>query len=146
MKSLLLVAMATIAVSAQTTGGQAPTPPARPVVGRDVCTMPRARGYSPGAVQSFNGDYYRCTPVLGDNARPAGLVWVPAIRLGQTYVVKQPTGPSICTLPTDVKYSAGAFQRYEGKMYRCVNGYGEDLAPPRAVWVEVASTDGEFVK
>ena len=144
MFATLLCAVVSAAAHAQSP--QASAPPPRPVAGRDVCTMPKARGYSPGAIQSFNGEYYRCMPVLGDNATPGRVAWVPVARSGTSFVVKQPVGSSSCTLPTDLAYSAGAFEKYDSKLYRCVNAYGEDLAPPKPVWVEVASTNGDFVK
>lgn len=46
----------------------------------------------------------------------------------------------VCTLPGQVKYSAGALVRHENQVYRCFFVYGEELKPGGVAWIKMEPT------
>jgi len=54
-----------------------------------LCTMPQDLKYSPGAVETFQGQTYKCLVVYGENLSPRGVAWVKVRITG----VEQPVVP-----------------------------------------------------
>jgi len=40
------------------------------------CSMPQAGAYSPGAVETRNGELYRCSFIFDSNLQPSGVAWI----------------------------------------------------------------------
>ena len=105
-----------------------------------ICVMADLR-YSVGAYVEGETDNYRCVRILGEEAAPAGVAWVP-LEI-QTWEVRQPSNEgSLCTLPDTDRYSVGAYVEFRDTLYRCVNVRGVNLDSLGAMWIEIESVDG----
>ena len=90
-------------------------------------------------------NYYRCWYVLGQDAQPAGVAWIPGqVKNSEFFVATSTPSPGgVCTRPGILRYSTGAVVIFGGSVYRCSTVVGPDLKPSGVAWVEVEVRDNE---
>jgi len=42
----------------------------------NLCSMPQTGTYSPGAVETRDGELYRCSFIFDSNLKPSGAAWI----------------------------------------------------------------------
>jgi hypothetical protein len=132
-----------------------PTARAQDVIGvnaANALTCPLAGGTEafPGARFRRSGEqaYFRCWYVLGRDAAPAGVAWIPGTVKNNVFMVGNPNvgGGGECTRPANRSYSLGAAVVFGSSTYRCSVVVNQDLRPTGVRWVEVENKGGnDFV-
>jgi hypothetical protein len=87
--------------------------------------------------------YYKCWYVLGQNAEPAGVAWIPGEVRNNTFFlsVASATAGGQCTRPGNLRYSVGAVVSFNNSTYRCSAILAQELKAAGVAWVEVEVRD-----
>ena len=111
----------------------------------NFCALPGAQVYAGGVYRHRDETiYYRCSPVLGRDAQPAGVAWVAGEnRNSMFFLATTPTIGGQCTRLGNLHYSVGAAVVFGGSRYRCTDILGQDLKPMGVAWVEVEVRDND---
>jgi hypothetical protein len=145
--ALLLLTLLVSLVAAPTTALPQVSTPGTVAIQENLCTLEGAKVY-PGGVFRYRdqSQHYGCWYVLGRDAQPAGVAWIPVDKRNDTFFLSNPTAGGTCTRPENLRYSVGAAVIFGGSTYRCSNIFGHDLQPAGVAWVEVEGRDdGSFL-
>jgi hypothetical protein len=143
---LLLLTLLVSFVVAPTAAGTQGVAPGPVSIQQNVCTITsEGAQVFPGGVFHYRNESqrYGCWYVLGQDAQPAGVAWIPVEERNNTFLVSNTTGGGVCSRPENLRYSKGAVVRFGGSTYRCSNIFGPDLRPAGVAWVEVEVKDDD---
>src|SRR5262245_8587870 len=136
---LLLLTLLFPLVVAPTTALPQTVTPGAVVVQDNVCVLAGGTRVFPGGVFRHRDEsqHYGCWYVLGRDAQPAGVAWIPVDKINDTFFLSEPSAGGTCTRPGNLRYSVGAAVVFGGSTHKCSNIFGQDLQPAGVAWVEV---------